>query len=214
MSRRLSAAHELPEAVPEGENVLWQGSPGWWAMAKSLHIRVVAGYFGLLLVWFTIDRLIRGHALLPGLARFGALSAVAIALFSFYAWLVARTTSYTFTNRRLVLQAGIALPISFNIPFGRITAASVRRRARGAGDIVLALQVGERLSFVALWPHARSGKAGVEPMLRALPDVERVSRILTRLLAESAELPPTHATPSTTFAAPSTPGLPALSAVA
>jgi hypothetical protein len=42
----------LPEKLPEGENLLWQGSPDWRALARSaFHVRKVALYFALLLAW-------------------------------------------------------------------------------------------------------------------------------------------------------------------
>ena len=46
------AARGLPEALPEGEVQLWQGSPDARLLARqALHLDVVAGYFALLLAW-------------------------------------------------------------------------------------------------------------------------------------------------------------------
>jgi hypothetical protein len=187
MRLRLSAAHELPEELPEGENVLWQGAPGWWAMARSLHIRLVGGYFAILLAWFLLERVIRApHDHWVGLIKVSSLAGFTILLFAVYALLIARTSSYTITNRRLVLQVGVALPISFNIPFDQVQSAAILERGNGSGDIVITLGPAERLSYVGLWPHVRSGKpGGPAPMLRALTDVAPVSRLLSRLLAES-----------------------------
>ena len=42
----------LPEPLPPGETVLWQGSPDWLLLARrAFHVRKVAVYFGLLLAW-------------------------------------------------------------------------------------------------------------------------------------------------------------------
>ena len=42
----------LPEQLPAGEEILWQGRPGVWALAKSaLAIHWVVAYFVILAVW-------------------------------------------------------------------------------------------------------------------------------------------------------------------
>ena len=42
----------LPERPPQGEEILWQGRPATWALAKaSLSLFWVAGYFALLTLW-------------------------------------------------------------------------------------------------------------------------------------------------------------------
>jgi hypothetical protein len=52
----------LPENLPEGEHILWQGGPKWTALAvRALHVRAVAIYFALLAVWFA------GAAMMDGL---------------------------------------------------------------------------------------------------------------------------------------------------
>ena len=43
---------ELPAPLPVGERVIWQGKPSFKGLAlRSFHIREVAIYFGLLMVW-------------------------------------------------------------------------------------------------------------------------------------------------------------------
>ncbi|MCE8470521.1 PH domain-containing protein, partial [Rhodovulum sulfidophilum] len=42
----------LPERLPEGEHILWQGRPDWWALAReSLALFWVGGYFVVLFLW-------------------------------------------------------------------------------------------------------------------------------------------------------------------
>ena len=42
----------MPEVLPEGEHLVWQGRPAWWPLAKrAFHIRAIAAYFGLLVIW-------------------------------------------------------------------------------------------------------------------------------------------------------------------
>jgi hypothetical protein len=185
-ARRLSNAHELPAELPDGEHVLWQGAPAWWPLARSLHLRLVAGYFAVLVLWYAADRYGRGATALD-VARVAGLSAAVVALFAIYAFLVSRTTSYTLTNHRIVLQTGVALPISLNIPFTRIAGVDLRRNTDASGDIVLTLDGDKRPGFAVLWPHVRPWRfARPQPMLRAIPKVDRVAKALTQRL-ETAE---------------------------
>jgi len=44
------AAPGLPAPLPQGETVLWQGSPDWRQLAlHAFHVRKIAIYFGLML---------------------------------------------------------------------------------------------------------------------------------------------------------------------
>jgi hypothetical protein len=186
----LSQVHELPSDLPEDEHVLWQGAPTAKLMTRSLHIRLAAIYLAVMVAWYGVHELTTAPALagVLGIAKVAGLACLTLLIIAAYAWLVSRNTSYTLTNKRLVMQIGIALPMSFNIPFARIESASVKRRADGSGDIVVALAGSDRLGYPVIWPHARPWRfSRAQPMLRALPEVDRVARILTTLLAEHAE---------------------------
>lgn len=189
------AAHGLPEVLPAGERMLWQGSPHWPAVARDiLHGRKLALYFGVLLLW-------RGAVVMAdGGSAWQAALAVAtplpLALFTLglvlaLAWLIARTTVYSLTDRRVVMRIGIVLSLTFNLPYRQIVAASVRGRADGSGDIALTLAPGERIAYLHLWPHARPWQLErTQPMLRALADVRPVAGVLSRTLAEASGQPP------------------------
>ena len=42
----------LPERLPAGERMLWQGGPRWQTLARrAFHVRKVAAYFGFLMLW-------------------------------------------------------------------------------------------------------------------------------------------------------------------
>ena len=42
----------LPEALPQNETMLWQGRPDVWRLSvEAFHVRKVAVYFVVLLVW-------------------------------------------------------------------------------------------------------------------------------------------------------------------
>ena len=49
--------HGLPERLPAGEKLLWQGAPGAWRLAvQAFHFRKLAIYFLAMLAWkFTSD---------------------------------------------------------------------------------------------------------------------------------------------------------------
>jgi Bacterial PH domain len=168
----------LPEDLPQGENILWQGSPDWRGMARgAFHIRGVAFYFAALLVW----ALVSGSWLGIGLTIAG--STAGLGLIVALAWLSARTTIYTITNKRVVFRFGMALQKCVNVPLTAIGGAGLSLDGAGRGDIPLQLSGAHRLGYLQFWPHARAWKlAKPEPMLRAVPDAAQVAELLGQAL--------------------------------
>lgn len=184
----------LPEPLPAGEQILWQGSPRWQTLARrAFHTRKLAVYFGLLLVWRGASLLIGGSSLGQAgiaVAWLLPLAAAAIGALSLLAWLIGRTTVYTVTNERVVMRIGIVLTITLNIPFRSIETAGLLTYADGTGDIPLTLAGSDRIAIIHLWPHARPWHLKrPEPMMRAIPDAARVGEILSRAIAASAGAP-------------------------
>ena len=182
----------LPERLPEGERILWQGAPDWRVLARrAFRIRALAAYLGVLWLWLATTTLSGGQLSWHAAARVGgnlALALVALGLVALFCRLTQRSTKYTITDRRVVIRFGIALPLTVNVPFAMVNSAGVRADHAGRGDIGLALLPARRLSYFVLWPHARPWKlARVEPMLRGLADAVQVAQILSRALAASAE---------------------------
>jgi hypothetical protein len=178
----------LPDHLPEGETLLWQGAPSFRQLAVSaFHIRKVAVYFAILLAWRIGTGIGDGLGALEiaqGSAPLAALSALGIGTIALLAWLSAATTVYSITSKRVVLRVGIALPITVNIPFHAIVAADVRRGAGVTGDIALTLPAGQRIAYLHLWPHVRPWQMKrPKPMLRALPDLDRAAAVLAPALA-------------------------------
>lgn len=183
--------HGLPEALPAGEHIVWQGAPRWQRLAiDALHVRKVAAYFGLLIAWRVVDVFGGGGGTVDALLAAAwtlPLAGIAIGLLALIAWLMARTTVYTLTNRRVVMRVGVVLSISFNVPLTRVASADLRGHADGTGDISLELAGPERIAYLHLWPHARPWHVRrPQPTLRALPDVRRVAAQLADALAASA----------------------------
>lgn len=177
----------LPEIPPEGETILWQGSPRAAVLARrAFHVRKVGFYFVLLaalsLYWDLADggTLAQAAANLTWLA---VAAAVAIGLLALLARSMARSTLYTITSRRVVMRFGVAIPMTLNLPYAKVASAALREHGDGSGDIPLAMARGARVPYWVLWPHARPWRlAPAEPMLRAIPDAAQAARALAGAL--------------------------------
>ena len=167
------AAPGLPEPLPAGERILWQGAPNWRVLAvQAFHVRKVAIYFaamlGLQALYMSGQP---GGFALAQLATSGALAVLALLLLSLMAWFAARTTLYTLTDQRIVMRVGIVLTLTFNLPLRQIAGAALSTQADGFGDIALTLKGPDRIAFLNLWPHARPWAVkNPQPSLRCLPD--------------------------------------------
>lgn len=184
----------LPALPPRGEHVLWRGAPDARSVAlRAFHLRGIAIYFGVLATWRVIGILYDGGSFGDAaavVATFAVLAAGALSLLALIAWGVARTTVYTITNRRVVMRIGIALPVTFNLPYAQIDGAALRPYEDGTGDIPLQLAEGTRLAYFVLWPHARPWHfSQPEPMLRCLPDAAATAQLLSEALAASLANP-------------------------
>jgi len=198
----------LPEPLPPGEILLWQGSPKWTAIAERvLLLRWVLAYFALLIGWEILSTVMTGAELLPALAAAlllfsGGMAAVAI--IAIIAKFIATTSIYTITTKRIVLRVGVALPITINIPFAVIDGASLMQRKNGAGEIMLHLSPSHRISWIALWPHCCGWRLGrPKPTLRGIANVVAVSEILGSAVAGAAGGAVIRNTPSAEAAPPS-----------
>jgi len=122
------AAPGLPSALPAGERVVWQGAPDWRSLAvHAFHVRKVALYFALMLAVQAINLTApEGQVDWKPLVVAGSLYALALALLLSTAWMSARSTLYTLTNKRVVMRIGIVLTLTFNLPFKRIAGASLK----------------------------------------------------------------------------------------
>jgi hypothetical protein len=176
--------HGLPEALPAGEKLLWQGAPDWKLLAvQRFHVRKIAIYFALLLVArvasLASDGMPLGAALLGTVTLF-SLAVLALGLLAFTAWFTARTTVYTLTDKRVVMRIGIALTLTLNLPLKRVQGASLALFKGGEGDIALQLVGGDRVAYVHLWPHARRWRfTRTEPTLLCVPEAQAVAAQLT-----------------------------------
>src|SRR6056297_1149213 len=128
----------LPETPPEGEVILWQGKPDWWALSKeSLNLLWVAGYFVFLAAWrfvAVIDLMPLGQAIWASVP-FLILGGIVIGLLVLIGWVQAVATVYTVTNRRVAMRVGAALTVTLNLPYTQIANANLALRKGGTGSI-------------------------------------------------------------------------------
>jgi hypothetical protein len=186
----------LPEHLPEGEDILWQGRPGVIGLANHvLHVKPVALYCAILIGWIVISGASSGLGGLGVLQSLGLPLLLVAALFTILfalAYGLARSTIYTITSRRVVMRFGMAVPITINLPFIEIATAALKQHGDGRGDIPLALKGNDKLAWLHLWPHVRPWRLiKPEPMLRSLPNATRVAAILAEAMA--AAVPEGHA---------------------
>lgn len=177
----------LPERLPEGEHILWQGRPSARMLAReALSTRTIAVYF---LIIAAIRVIIStnsyplptalGHAV--PILMFGV---IAVAILYGIAFVQARATVYTLTNKRVAMRIGAALTLTLNLPYTWIGNATLSAGKSGHGTIAFELIGDTRLSYVMTWPHVRPWyMARTQPALRCIPDVASVARIF----AEAAE---------------------------
>lgn len=177
----------LPEYLPAGETLIWQGSPDFRVMARRVfHLRTVGIYFAALILVHVASQLYKGAALAEvalgaswqlglGLLAMGILAALARAY--------ARSTVYTLTDKRLVMRFGVALPMMVNLPLEIVNSADLRGFKDGSGDIVLTLNRKKKMSYMMLWPNLRSWHfSPVQPALRSLGDARSVAAALASVV--------------------------------
>lgn len=174
--------HGLPETPPEGERILWQGRPDWWALSwEALSLPWVAGYFVLLAAW----RFASVYDLMPLGQAVGAtvpmlmLGAAVIGLLMIVGYVQARATVYTVTNRRIAMRIGAALTVTLNLPYTEIGSADLALNKRGTGTIALSLMGTTKLSYLVCWPHVRPWHTRMtQPALRCIPDAAKVAGLI------------------------------------
>ena len=194
-----SAEHEfeaalgLPEPLPAGETILWQGAPNWTAMAKQVfRMQWLAMYFAVIVVLQIFSVAGNEGGLTEGwssvaLAFF--LAIIGLLLVGLLAYWSATTTMYTLTNRRIVMRVGIVLTVTFNLPYKSLKSADLKLYKDGTGDIPMQIATDDKIAYFHLWPHARPWRlATPEPMMRCVPNANQVATILTEAWKTSTGL--------------------------
>ena len=190
----------LPETPPEGEHILWQGRPNWWALTReSLNLLWVAGYFVILALWrfgTLMDQVSLSSAFAASFP-FIILGGIVCALLLVIGIVQARSTVYTITNRRVAMRIGAALTVTLNLPFSQIARADLNTRRDGTGTIALDLLGDTRLSYLVCWPHVRPWHIRrTQPALRCIPQAEEIAKLLSGAAEAHISTPKLAPTPS------------------
>jgi hypothetical protein len=186
------AALGLPEPLPQGETILWQGAPNWISMAKHVfRLQWLSLYFAVIVIWQLISVSTSEEGLAAGwssvaLAFF--LAVIGLVLIGFLAYWSATTAMYTLTNRRIVMRVGIVLTVTFNFPYKTLSSADLKLYKDGTGDIPIQIATEDKIAFFHLWPHVRPWRvANPEPMLRCVPNAQQVAQLLTEAWMQSTD---------------------------
>jgi hypothetical protein len=176
----------LPEPPPPGEDLLWQGRPDSFALARdAFKITWIAGYFVALAVWrATVIADGSVASIIAVMLPYLAIGAVACGLLYAMAVVQARSTVYTLTTARVAMRIGASLTVTLNVPFKQVGNATLAVKRNGTGTIALETLGDTRISYLVCWPHVRPWRfAKTQPALRCIPDATRVAK----LLADAAE---------------------------
>jgi Bacterial PH domain len=170
----------LPDHLPEGESLIWQGRPDWKQLAlNAFHVRKVAIYFGALIIgqgafkFANSGQLSEAVKSVPLMAGLGLL---ACGILLAFAYTSARTTHYTLTNKRILMKVGIALPVIINLPLRQIDGVSFAATGKECGTICFKTSGNTRLAYLLLWPHAKPWNfTKPQPAFRDIADVDGVA---------------------------------------
>ena len=182
----------LPAALPEGEQLLWQGRPSARGLARqNFHVLGVGLYFLALLIWRTLSVASEpGNGLAEGLSAASVLVMpflAAEAVLLLLAWGYARSTIYTLTSARLAIRSGLAVPVTTTIAFELVEGAALKRHGKGLGDLCFTVRESERPSWAMLWPSVRPWRwRHPEPSFRCVPNGEAVASKVKAALEKSA----------------------------
>lgn len=161
------------------EAVLWKGRPQVGLLARTAFHAHSAGFY---MAALTVIALMLGRTNAALFA--GGLGVVLVALLYGLAWLSARTTLYILTEQRMIMRIGMAIETRINLPLKQVSAAHLRMRGKGHGDIAFELSGERLLGAVLLWPHMRPWHYAMpQPMLRAVPDAARVAQLVAEARA-------------------------------
>ncbi|MEO9863340.1 MAG: photosynthetic complex putative assembly protein PuhB [Yoonia sp.] len=177
----------LPEELPEDEHILWQGAPNPRALAREAWgIRWVMGYFVLLAVWrigVSSTQVSLTQSMAHGIP-FVIIGGIACAIIYGIAYMQAKSTVYTLTNKRVGMRIGAALTMTLNLPYTWIGTAKLDTKPAGTGTLAFELIGETRLSYLMTWPHVRPWHINrTQPALRCIPHAAKVAEIF----AEAAE---------------------------
>jgi len=172
----------VSEALPPGEQILWEGAPNARALARHLFfIRPLSAYLGAMVLWWVAVNRTQVNT-----ETFWATLGIQLMLVGGVlggAWLLARAiangTTYAITDRRIVMRFGVIFPLTINVPLHYVEGASAREFPDRTGQIAVQLTKKESIAWIVLFPHVRPFEfSQPQPLLRGLTDPVKVGEIL------------------------------------
>ncbi|MCR9270321.1 MAG: photosynthetic complex putative assembly protein PuhB [Hyphomonadaceae bacterium] len=181
----------MPDKLPEGESILWQGRPSATALAfGAFRLRWVLGYFVVMTVFRLANLSATGAesgALTNVVSSSLMFAMVAVALILGLSYAMSRAAIFTITNHRVVLRYGAAIRKYVNVPFSKMASAQLKRKSPRIGDISFQLSGPGQPPYLHLWPFARPFKfSKPQPMMRGIKDPQEVAEILARAVHDHA----------------------------
>ena len=181
----------MPDQLPDGETVLWQGRPSATALAfNAFRLRWVIGYFVVMTMYRLANLSTNGaepSQLTNAVVTSVLFAAAAITLIFGLAYAMSRAAIFTITNQRVVLRYGAAIRKYVNIPFSKMESAQLKRKSVRVGDISFQLTGPGQPPYLHLWPFARPFKySKPQPMMRGIKEPEQVAELLARAVQNHA----------------------------
>lgn len=179
----------LTQPLPRGEDILWQVKPDTARMARAVfRLSTVNAYSAAAAIVVAAVAIYDGRPVGQAIAEATLLLPfwlIGLGVLALLGRMTAHATTYTLTNRRLILHIGIAYEMTMSVPLSTITGAALRRGPDGTGDIALTVKDHGGTGYIALWPHARAWHIRKpQPTLRAVPDVEGASEAIGEALLQ------------------------------
>ncbi|MEM8983288.1 MAG: photosynthetic complex putative assembly protein PuhB [Pseudomonadota bacterium] len=180
---RVSVLGSKPANEESAEAILWEGQPTNSGMFwRAFGARWIALYLAVLLVYRVVDALGSngGTAAVTGaIVSVAVLTAILATIIGGLAYLTTRASAYTITDRRVIIDLGVALPMRVDVPIRLIQRADLLRHSDGSGDIVFTLTGEDRAKYFVFWPHVRPFRwLRVQPTLRSIVDIDGATRAL------------------------------------
>ena len=177
----------LPEKLPPGEKILWQGKPTLMLLAwHSFGVKLATLYVVIAMIYqsaLSLSATTEAN-IVPILVFYLLIWFLASSLLYLLAHFQRTSTIYTVTDKRVVLKIGAALPITYNIPFKQIS--SVDLKSYGVkGSIAISLLGDNKISYLSCWPHVRPWHFSKPcPSLLFLDNIEEVSQIIKKAMED------------------------------
>jgi len=172
----------VSEALPPGEQILWEGAPNARALARHLFfIRPLSAYLGAMMLWWVAVNRTQFNT-----ETFWATLSIQFLLVGGViggAWMLSRSiangTVYAITDRRIVMRFGVIFPLTINVPLHYVEGASAREFSDRTGQIAVQLTKKESIAWIVLFPHVRPFEfSQPQPLLRGLTDPVKVGEVL------------------------------------